>query len=240
MQLYDMHSHILPQIDDGADSVETSVKLIECLKKQGVTNICLTPHFYTNEMSADDFVEKRNESFEKLKPFIPEGVKVVLGGEVYVTRYLFGNEDLSGLTYGNSKFILTEYGYGSHFSEQTIDYFVKLKENFGLNSVLPHVERYTELMRDPSIIRELKDMGVIIQTNISRYTKDTPFFKKRKMIKLINDGLVDVIGTDAHSFKHNSPQLYTEALNFIEEKCGRHVVKKMMSNAEKIFSDALS
>ena len=49
MQLFDMHSHILPGIDDGAKTVEDSLELLSCLKNQGVTNICLTPHFYTNE-----------------------------------------------------------------------------------------------------------------------------------------------------------------------------------------------
>ena len=45
MQLYDMHSHILPAFDDGAKTVEDSLALIDCLKRQGVRNICLTPHF---------------------------------------------------------------------------------------------------------------------------------------------------------------------------------------------------
>ena len=59
MQLYDMHSHILPGIDDGAPSVEKSLVILNELKKQGITNVCLTPHFYTNEISAEDFAAKR-------------------------------------------------------------------------------------------------------------------------------------------------------------------------------------
>ena len=58
MQLYDMHSHILPGIDDGAPSVEKSLVILNELKKQGVTNVCLTPHFYTNEISAEDLPHK--------------------------------------------------------------------------------------------------------------------------------------------------------------------------------------
>ena len=59
MQLYDMHTHILPAFDDGAKTVEDSLALIECLKKQGVSHICLTPHFYTHEMSVEDYVARR-------------------------------------------------------------------------------------------------------------------------------------------------------------------------------------
>lgn len=74
MQLFDMHSHILPGIDDGAKTVEDSLELLSCLKNQGVTNVCLTPHFYTNEISLEDFIAERAEKFEKFKPHIPNGM----------------------------------------------------------------------------------------------------------------------------------------------------------------------
>ena len=87
MQLFDMHSHILPGIDDGAKTVEDSLELLSCLKNQGVTNVCLTPHFYTNEISLEDFIAERAEKFEKFKPHIPNGMNIVLGTEVYVTSF---------------------------------------------------------------------------------------------------------------------------------------------------------
>ena len=87
MQLYDMHSHILPGIDDGAPSVEKSLVILNELKKQGVTNVCLTPHFYTNEISAEDFAAQETAcAIDNLMPHIPDGMKVVVGAEVYVTR----------------------------------------------------------------------------------------------------------------------------------------------------------
>ena len=111
MQFYDMHTHILPEFDDGARSIEESLTLIDSLKKQNVNNICLTPHFYTNEMNAEDFVKERDEAYQKFLPHKPEDVNIILGAEVYVTKYLFVNDDLSKLTYGNSNYILTEFGY---------------------------------------------------------------------------------------------------------------------------------
>ena len=59
MQYFDMHSHILPNFDDGARTVDDSLELLDCLKKQNVSNVCLTPHFYTNQMSVESFIEKR-------------------------------------------------------------------------------------------------------------------------------------------------------------------------------------
>lgn len=239
MQLYDMHSHILPEFDDGAKSVEESLALIDSLKKQGVNNICLTPHFYTNEMSLEDFVESRRKAFEKFKPFIPEDVNIVLGAEVYVTRYMFGNNDLSELSYGNSRYMLTEFGYDSRFSDNTMKRFYSFINDYDLIPVLPHVERYQTLMDNPSVISELRDMGVVIQTNISNYTKKAPMFKRRKLLKMISGGLVDIIGSDAHSLRHNTPEVYNEAVECISSKCGREVVEQMMNNAGEIFEDAL-
>lgn len=233
-----MHSHILPAFDDGAKTVDDSLALIDCLKKQGVDHICLTPHYYTNERSLEDFIEKRQIAFEKFRPYIPEDVKIVLGTEVYVTDYLFNNNNLKGITYGKSRYVLTEYPYESKFGEKTMQKFYALIQNHRLIPVMPHVERYRYLIDNPDVIEELQDLGVIIQTNISNYSDKAPFFKKRKLMKLIEGGYIDIIGSDAHSFTHNTPEIYSQAIKNISEKCGRQSVNKMMDTAAMIFGAA--
>ena len=238
MQYYDMHSHILPNFDDGARDVEESLQLIASLKSQGITNICLTPHFYTNELGLNDFIEQRAQAFEVLKEHIPDDVRIVLGTEIYVTDYLFNNRDLTGVTYGKSKYILTEYPYTSNFNEKTMNKFNILMQNHGLIPVLPHVERYDFLMNNPHLIAQLQDMGVIIQSNISNYSKKASYFKKKKMLKMIDKGLIDILGSDAHSFAYNTPAVYAEAIKTISDKCGEKRVEQMMKTAEMIFSEA--
>ena len=239
MELYDMHSHILPDFDDGAKNVEVSLELIEHLKKQGVRNICLTPHFYTNEMSLEEYLEKRQEKFEAFLPYIPDDINIVLGCEVYVTDYLFNNSYIHGITYGNSRYILTEFSYKSTFQESTMQKLYMLSQNHGLIPVIPHVERYSNLIDHPDKIAELKDIGAVIQTNISNYTQSSPFFRNRKLLKLIDKGLIDIIGSDTHSMTRNPPDCFKEALNTIAEKCSPMAVKRMMAKAEKIFKSAI-
>lgn len=239
MQFYDMHSHILPEFDDGAQSIEESLALLECLKKQNVKNVCLTPHFYTNEMSAEDFIQNRKEAYEKFLPHKPTDMNIVLGAEVYVTKYLFNYEDLSEITYGKSNYLLTEFYYSSSFSDGTIKKIETLIAEYGVIPVIPHVERYETLINNPEILRELKDIGVVIQTNANSYTKSASYFRKRKLFKLISSGLIDVLGTDAHSMTHNTPEAYSEALKNISDKCGEQVVSHMMKKAEQIFNSAI-
>ncbi len=239
MQFYDMHSHVLPEFDDGAQSVSESLELLECLKKQNVNNICFTPHFYTNEMSLNDFIKSRREAYENFLPYKPDGMNIVLGAEVYITKYLFNYEDLSALTYGKSKYLLTEFYYSSTFSDGTMKKFRTLIDDFGVIPVIPHVERYETLVNNPDIVRELKSMGVVIQTNANSYTKSASYFRKRKLFKMINSGLIDIIGTDAHSMTHNTPEAFSEALKNISDKCGEQFVVHMMKKAETMFNSAI-
>ena len=238
--LTDHHSHIIPGIDDGAKSVEMSMEMIGCLKKQGVQRIVATPHFYAHrEDGIPAYLEKRQQAFDRFRPYIPEDVNIVLGAEVYVTDYLFNNDDLTGITYGNSRYILTEYPYNSQFGEKTMQKFYALIQNHRFIPVIPHVERYRSLTDNPDFIEELKDIGVIIQTNVSNYADKAPFFKKRRLMKLIDAGLIDILGTDAHSFSHNTPELYSQAIKNISEKCGKHKLDKMMDAASVIFNSAV-
>ena len=66
--LTDYHCHILPGIDDGAENTETSLKMIEMMKEQGVERIVSTSHFYPHrEKSVADFIAKRQAAFNKIK-----------------------------------------------------------------------------------------------------------------------------------------------------------------------------
>lgn len=233
-----MHSHILPAFDDGAKTVEDSLDLIDRLRRQGVRNICLTPHFYTNELSYDEYLVKRDKAFQRFQPHIPADIQIVLGCEVFVTDYLFNNTDLSGITYGQSRYILTEFPYEMTFRERDMQRIYMLIQNFRLIPVMPHVERYPHLVDHPDAIATLKDAGAIIQTNISNFAKNASFFRKRKLLKLIDRGLIDILGSDTHSVVHNPPDVFQEAIRTISQKCGDRAVDRMMHTAAKIFSRA--
>jgi protein-tyrosine phosphatase len=166
-------------------------------------------------------------------------MNIVLGTEVYVTKYLFNNENIKGINYGNSKYILTEFPYNATFSDNSYEMLDRLMSEQGLIPVIPHVERYSFLVDNPDVIEDLKRLGVVIQTNISNYTKKAPMMKRRRMLKLVSAGLIDIIGTDAHSFDHNTPELYSDAIECIAKKCGRQAVDRLMKNSEKIFNAAI-
>ncbi|MCI7085279.1 hypothetical protein MR988_04110 [bacterium] len=236
MNYFDMHSHILPGVDDGCKTVEQSLELINIHLKNGVKNICLTPHYYSNEISLEDFADARDEAFEKLKPRLPEGVTVCLGAEVYVSKYLFNNSDISRACYGKSRYMLTEFPYNSSFTGKSLDKLLKIRDNYGITPIIPHIERYPNVFEDEGTLEELTDMGVIIQTNVSSFEK---FFRRNRILKLIDRGLIHILGTDAHSLNRGNPDLYLQACGFIRKKCGEERLVQMQKTAEEIFSSAL-
>lgn len=233
MTFYDMHSHILPGVDDGCKTADDSLRLIRLHLENGVNNICLTPHFYTHYESIDDFLSRRQQAFEGLEKAVPENVSLCLGAEVYVTRYLFNNEDISSVCYGNSRYMLTEFSYSSSFNGESMNMLVKIKDNYGIIPVIPHIERYKNVFYNYGKLKELNDMGAIIQVNTSSLQG---FRRKNHILKLIDKDLIHIIGTDAHSLEKGNPETYREACALIERKCGRQRLRKMQLTAEEIFN----
>ena len=148
--LYDLHSHILPGVDDGAKTADDSLVLINRLKRAGVTDICLTPHYYTHRESLADFDKRRQEAFRNFKFMVEDDVTLHLGAEVYVTKYLFSNEeDLKTVCYEGTNYMLTEFAYSSTFKDESLTLISKLINNYSIRPVLAHVERYPYLLKHP-------------------------------------------------------------------------------------------
>ena len=88
----DCHSHILPEMDDGSDSIEMSCSMLEQLRQQGVERSIATPHFYRRrEKSVAAYLEKRQRQFAKLKAANPAVQNIFLGAEVAIEKGLSGD-----------------------------------------------------------------------------------------------------------------------------------------------------
>ena len=139
MNLYDVHSHILPQMDDGAENVDVSLNIINTLYNQGVRHICLTPHYYTHQESMESFLSRRESSFNLLKPNLPSDIEFCLGAEVYVTDIIMNNKSLKPVCYGNSDYILLEFPYSTTFTGSSYDFLFRLINQYGVMPILAQI-----------------------------------------------------------------------------------------------------
>lgn len=231
--LVETHCHILPAIDDGSQSIETSLAMVNRLKQQGAKKIILTPHYYSNTISLEDFLKARNESFEKLsEALVNDNIELIPAAEVYISQYLFNNKNIDELCIGNSNYVLIEHPFSAPFGESDFDRLMNLYCDYGVKPVMAHIERYKALMDEPEKIEALIDMGAIIQVNISSFV-DAPFFIRRKLFKYLNSGLIHIVGSDSHNLESRPPE-YEEGIKAIIKKCGEEAVETLMYNANEL------
>ncbi len=236
--LFDMHTHILPRVDDGAKNVEESLILINRLRRAGVTDICLTPHYYTHKESLADFLKRRNNAFAELSSYVSDDVHLHLGAEVYVTKYLFSNDEkLNSVCYSGTEYMLTEFPYSSTFEGESMVLINKLISNYGITPVLAHIERYPYILKHLDVIEELIDMGVVIQSNACSFTE---FPLKLKLTKLLKKGYISLIGSDAHSLNRNTPDAYNVLNEHIAKKLNHCIISDINRISAKILKQTLT
>ncbi len=231
--LIEMHCHILPGIDDGAKDVQTSLKMIERLKEQGVETIVLTSHFYSDTMSLEDFLAKRDNAMAELTTALPDGSpRLIPAAEVYISDYLFNYDSLDKLKIGNSDYVLIEHPFSSEFSQKDYNRLSNLYCDYGVKPILAHIERYKALMDNPKKIDGLLDLGCLTQVNISSFFYEHHSTKK-KLFKLLKSGRISLIGSDCHNMTSRPPE-YADGISAIIKKCGDEIITELMNRAKRI------
>lgn len=222
--MIDFHTHILPNMDDGSDSVQTSIDLLNILKNDGVKLVCLTSHFYPRNESIEDFLKRRQESFNKLNY---KGLDLRLGAEVHYYRGISASEDIEKLCIENTNILLLELSFNSPINDNVIKDILNLKHK-GFTVILAHIERYN--INEKTLI-ELHNNGILLQCNTEAFEG---YFNSRNTLKWLEKGLIDVIGSDAHNLKDRKPN-YGKTMDLIYNKLGEDFYKKFIDKTYKII-----
>ena len=220
--MIDWHSHILPGIDDGSQSVEESVAMLKMLAEQGVNTVIATPHFLANNETVEDFLARRNEAYAKLEGHLFEGApEIRLGAEVAYYSGLSRLPDLKGLCIEGSKCLLLEMPM-TKWTEYIIKEVEELAHRGKINLVLAHVDRYLHLQSAKTWER-LCESGCIMQVNASSLLS---FITRPKIIKMMRAQSVHCIGSDCHNTTTRAPRI-GRAFETVEKKLGERFVDKI-------------
>ncbi len=229
MRLYDIHTHILHDIDDGAKSLEESKKMLEVLKNNGITDVFLTPHYYPFDMPVERFAEKRQRRYNEILPIANElGLTLHIGAEVYYSDVLLANNDISALCMGQSNYIMIELPFCVKNAQIIINSLYKLCARFSVHIIIAHIDRYPRFFKK-RFLREIDAMGGIVQVDTDSLKK---YFLRKKILKFIKLGFIQCAGTDCHGAEKRTPELeklkesvdeetYFYLLNNIGEKINR-------------------
>ena len=232
--MIDMHTHILPHIDDGARDSSVSVAMLQAELKQGVHTVLLSPHYYGRRHSPARFLERRNSMFERLKPKIPEGINVRLGAEVHFTGINVLNADeFCSLAIEGTKYVLVELPFDTAWHGEILDKLATLIAETGYTPIIAHVERYDEVLKNPTIVSSLVAMGCLIQVNTYAFLN-----KKEKQLAfaLLKHGLVHCIGSDTHDMEQRKPN-HLDAKKAFENAGFANEWQQIQQNMQNVFAD---
>lgn len=194
------HCHILPGIDDGAKDVETSLKMIEMMKEQGVDRIVATSHFYAHrEKSVAEFIKKRQAAFEQIKDKSPVK-EIYLGAEVAIENGISELADIEKLAVEGTRMILLELPYRA-YSKWMSEEIYNIGAEFKLKVMLAHVHRYLEYYSKEEI-EGILSAKAVMQINNEAFSS----WKEKKLVKrVIADEKRFAFGSDAHNTGDRKP-----------------------------------
>lgn len=193
----DMHSHLIPGIDDGAQNLEESVHLIKGLKAMGYEKIITTPHIYQEYYPNTSGIILNG--LEKLKKHLKEleiDIEIEAAAEYFMDEHfeeLLQKDDL--LTFGDCH-ILVEMSF-YYEPPKVFDYIFQLCSK-GYRPILAHPERYLYYSNNFTQYNEFKERGCLLQMNILSLTGYYGKPVQQNALRLIKEDLVDLIGTDLH------------------------------------------
>lgn len=217
--MIDIHTHILPGIDDGSASVEESLGMLKMLKEQGVDAVAATPHFYSDRIDTAHFLSARSAAFEKLLTAAgsaAERPKLTFGAEVLFYTELYALDGLESLCLDGTNYILVEMPF-EKWSDYTYLALEKISTERGLIPIAAHIERYTDIQKDRDMVDRLIDAGAKIQINASFINE---FATRGRALRLLKRNAVSFIGSDSHNLKSRKPN-FGPAVKTVQKRLGR-------------------
>ena len=211
----DLHTHILPGIDDGAPDMETALHMLEAEDKQGVNTVALTPHFYRSREHIADFLARRESSWDKLKSKLKnkKHPQLILAAEVAYAPGMADWTELEQLCYTGTKLLLVEPPMTS-WNDEMFNQLYAIEGRRGITPMIAHFDRYIK-MQSKVRIEQLLEMGFPIQISTASLLR---FCGRKQVMKLIAEYSAVPV-SDCHNMNTRPPNL-GEAAHILKNKLG--------------------
>ena len=226
----DFHAHFLPGIDDGSDSVEMSLAMLDMWREQGISRVCATPHFYAEHTTPERFLRRRDAAYSAVLEAMDPVMKypaILLGAEVRFFDGISAAEELPRLCLEGTDLLLLEMPF-TRWTERMLGEVADIRRR-GIMPVAAHLERYMQFNSKKTMERFM-GMDLLIQCNAEFFlAKHT----SRKAMALLRDERIHFLGSDAHNLSSRAPDL-GEALQRIEKKLGPAAMERLLALEERI------
>lgn len=235
MGLIDIHSHILPDLDNHK-SIDEVIKLCMIYKQNGYSDVFGTCHY--NEKFFDirpQIIKNKCDEVNDILSKEKIDLKIHPASEIYFTKKTYSSLKKNRASrLSNSHYALIEFDVlkMDKFYEKHLLKIIKM----GIRPIIAHVERYFYVQEDPQIIKKLREMGCLIQINF--YNVDFNEYKENETAMcLLKKHLVDFVATDCHSLDDRSPNISNNLMILRQIVDKEYADKILIENPKKVLED---
>lgn len=224
-KVIDFHSHVLPGIDDGSDSLEESIALLRMEAEQGITHVVATPHFYPQHDNPERFLRRRKEAELRLREEMAkhDGLpELSIGAEVYFFSGISESDIVNQLTIDEKRCILLEMPR-SPWTDRMYREMENIRSRQGLTPIVAHVDRYISPFRTHGIPARLEQLPVLVQANASFFLRGST---RSMAIRMLKNHQIHLLGSDCHSVDVRPPRL-GEAVEQIRSRLGEETLDRI-------------
>lgn len=241
MRMIDIHMHLIPGVDDGADNTEDALRMALRAYDQGINTIFATPHSNAFDEQPENTFRQYRILRNQLNGYFP-GMKLLLGCEVYCESDRMA-EITAALdcgqypTMNGTEYVLVECS--KWIQPKSLQLCTQALRNAGYVPIVAHLERYVGLRNRLDLVDDLLDSGCHIQVNAYSFFDEMEAPVKLWARRLATEGVIDFLGTDAHSM-HNRPPSVKRGLDWLYSNCDPDYVDAIAwENARKVLVETL-
>ncbi len=225
--MIDLHSHILPGVDDGSRSVAQSVLVLQALRAQGITDVALTPHLLASRAGAG-WPENYEAAWQRIQEEKPEGITLHRGAEVMLDRPLSAEFRNRQVTLGGTRYLLVEFP--RVVPAEIVARALADVMDQDLVPVLAHPERYSSC--SVATVRAWRDMGAVMQVDATTLTQ--PRSRGDRARDIVRAGYADILAAD----NHGDERSIATAMEWLHEHDGaEQAVLLLETNPRAILED---
>lgn len=229
----DLHSHILPQLDDGSDSVEMSLAMLYQMAEQGVDVVCATSHYYAKHSSIPAFCERRAEAMERLSAVLTEDLPRVLPAAEVAYFPRMEEQDLTPLCIQGTRTLMLEMPF-SDWTGLQLETVEALVLDCRYDVVLVHPERFCFSKSNRHKLEKLAELPIGLQVNAGSLLR---WGTRRLALDLLQMAQYPLLGSDCHNLTSRPPNL-KEGRKVVMQKLGEAFLKKIDRYGEWITTPA--
>lgn len=226
--MIDLHTHVLPKMDDGSQSVEETEKMLAMLRWQGAAHVAATPHFYPEREAPESFLRRRQEALDRLPADVAE--PLIVGAEVAYFSGIGSCTAIRPLQLGNTGLLLVEMPF-REWNDRIIADVCSIPTQLGLTPVLAHVDRYRMRTQFPKYRKELLRNDVLFQCNADAFERGSTC---RWALRQLKKGYIHFLGSDSHNLTTRPPKLKM-AISVIKKKLGPEALEYLEDTARELL-----